>query len=168
VRKTLLSLLAAAFVLAIGGFVLAQVPKETGRIGPQNKIQPSCRQLVPAGKRTVVGNHPGGGALTRNGRFYWTLSAGRGRNDIRIVRSGTGKRCRRAKKPRRPRAHATGTQALSAAGAPLPRPGAPHQALRAQAQASDRQGGTDDPHARPERRHGDGARWAHRLRLGHA
>lgn len=103
-RKTLLSLLAAAFVLAIGGFVLAQVPKETGRIGPQNKIQPSGRQLVPAGKRTVVGNHPGGGALTRNGRFYWTLSAGRGRNDIRIVRSGTGKRCRRAKKPRRPRA----------------------------------------------------------------
>ena len=87
----------------IAGVVLAQGSKETGRIGPQNQIQPSGRKLVPAGKRTVVGNHPGGGALTTNGRFYWTLSAGRGRNDVRIVRTGSTLRCKRPRKPRRPR-----------------------------------------------------------------
>ncbi len=95
--------LAVLVAATIAGVVLAQGSKETGRIGPQNKIQPSGRQLVPAGKRTVVGNHPGGGALTTNGRFYWTLSAGRGRNDIRIVRTGSPLRCKRPKKPRRPR-----------------------------------------------------------------
>ncbi|MEJ7751025.1 MAG: alkaline phosphatase family protein [Thermoleophilaceae bacterium] len=95
--------LAVLIAAAISTVVLAQGSKETGRIGPESKIQPNGRKLVPAGKRTVVGNHPGGGALTRNGRFYWTLSAGRGRNDIRIVRTGSALRCRRATKPRRPR-----------------------------------------------------------------
>ena len=54
----------------------------TGVIGPENQIQPSGRQLKPTGKLTKIGNHPGGGAITTNGRFLWTLSAGRGRNDI--------------------------------------------------------------------------------------
>jgi len=84
-------------VLAAGGwgaFALAQ--SEDGRIGPSNKIQPSGRMLNPAGRLTRVGNHPAGGALTPNGRFYWTLSAGRGRNDVRIVR--VSKPCKR---PRR-------------------------------------------------------------------
>ena len=35
---------------------------------------------------TQLGNFPTGGALTTDGRFLWTLSTGRGRNDIRIVR----------------------------------------------------------------------------------
>ena len=34
---------------------------------------------------TTVGQFPTGGALTRDGRFYWTLSTGRGKQDIRIV-----------------------------------------------------------------------------------
>ena len=62
-----------------------------GRIGPGTKIQPSGRKLSPDGKLTVVGNHPGGGALTPNGRFLWVLDAGRGLNDIRIVRVSTKK-----------------------------------------------------------------------------
>lgn len=120
---------------AIGGVVLAQGSKETGRIGPSNKIQPSGRQLVPAGKRTIVGNHPGGGALTPNGRFYWTLSAGRGRNDIRIVRTGSALRCKRARKPRRPPERGQpGTQALPDAGATLPGQGPPQPALSEEAQ----------------------------------
>src|SRR5687768_65413 len=58
----------------------------TGVIGPDNQIQPSGRQLNPVGKLTRLGNLPAGGALTVDGRFAWTLSAGRGKNDIRIVR----------------------------------------------------------------------------------
>jgi DNA-binding beta-propeller fold protein YncE len=43
------------------------------------------RQLHPAGTLVGLGNFPTGGSLTPNGRFYWTVSTGRGRNDIRIV-----------------------------------------------------------------------------------
>ena len=57
----------------------------TNEVGPSHPLQPSGRLLAPPGKLTTLGNHPGGGALTPNGRFLWTLSAGRGRNDIRIV-----------------------------------------------------------------------------------
>ncbi|MEA2405291.1 MAG: hypothetical protein QOE08_1938, partial [Thermoleophilaceae bacterium] len=66
--------------------------------GPQNRIQPSGRLLTPAGKVTKIGNHPGGGALTTNGRFLWTLSAGRGRNDIRIVEIAPNLRCKAGKR----------------------------------------------------------------------
>src|SRR4051794_36875141 len=84
-------------VLGFGALALAQ-GSDDGVIGPANKIQPSGRKLAPAGKLTRVGNHPAGGALTPSGRFYWTLSAGRGRNDVRIVRGAPG---RRGRKPRR-------------------------------------------------------------------
>ncbi len=46
---------------------------------------PPGRQLDPVGKLTKLGNFPTGGALTPDGRFLWTLSTGRGINDIRIV-----------------------------------------------------------------------------------
>ena len=85
---------------ASGGYVLAQGSGEDGRIGPANKVQPSGRKLAPAGKLTRLGNHPAGAALTRNGRFYWTLSAGRGRNDVRIVRVAPRKRCKRPRADR--------------------------------------------------------------------
>src|SRR4051812_26371145 len=70
---------AAAIALAAGG------DPTNGIIGPKNHVQPSGRRLSPLGKLTKVGNHPGGGALTTNGRFLWVLDAGRGINDIRIV-----------------------------------------------------------------------------------
>jgi DNA-binding beta-propeller fold protein YncE len=57
-----------------------------GVIGPKSGIQPTGRELDPVGKLTQLGNFPTGGALTSDGRFLWTLSTGRGRNDIRIVR----------------------------------------------------------------------------------
>ncbi len=63
----------------------AIVSNATGRIGPSNRIQPTGRQLHPVGRLVALGNFPTGGALTPDGRFLWTLSAGRGRNDIRIV-----------------------------------------------------------------------------------
>ena len=43
------------------------------------------RQLTPAGKQVKLGNFPGGAAVTADGRFLWTVSAGFGRNDIRIL-----------------------------------------------------------------------------------
>jgi YVTN family beta-propeller protein len=86
-RRILFCLLSAG--LALAGVALAQ-SGSSGVIGPQNHIQPSGRQLNPPGTLTKLGNHPGGGALTPDGRFLWTLSAGRGRNDIRIVNTATG------------------------------------------------------------------------------
>jgi DNA-binding beta-propeller fold protein YncE len=43
------------------------------------------RHLQPFGRMTTVGQFPTGGALTRDGRFYWAVGSGRGVNDIRIV-----------------------------------------------------------------------------------
>jgi hypothetical protein len=68
-----------------GGVAYAAVQDPLGVIGPSNGIQPSGRQLHPEGRLTQLGNLPTGGALTPNGRFLWTLSTGRGRNDVRIV-----------------------------------------------------------------------------------
>ena len=70
-----------ALVLAATGVSYAAA--ETGVIGPSNGIQPSGRLLDPVGKMTQLGNFPTGGALTNNGRFLWTLSAGRGANCLR-------------------------------------------------------------------------------------
>src|SRR5438105_2906472 len=85
-------LLVCALVFGAGGagLALAQSGAGDGVIGPQNHVQPSGRELNPPGTLTKVGNHPGGGALTPDGRFAWTLSAGRGRNDVRIVNVATG------------------------------------------------------------------------------
>ena len=81
-------------VLVLGacgaGLALAHSGVGEGLIGPQNHIQPSGRELNPPGTLTKLGNHPGGGALTPDGRFLWTLSAGRGKNDVRIVNVATG------------------------------------------------------------------------------
>ncbi len=77
--------LIVAILLGVGVAVAASV--RNGRIGPQNRIQPTGRKLHPAGRLTKLGNHPNGGALTRDGRYLWTLSAGRGINDIRIVKA---------------------------------------------------------------------------------
>jgi DNA-binding beta-propeller fold protein YncE len=43
------------------------------------------RQLTPQGAQVTLGNFPTGGAVTADGRFLWTVSAGVGANDIRVV-----------------------------------------------------------------------------------
>jgi hypothetical protein len=80
------SLVALAALLAAGAAAVIAAKPPPGRIGPDNRIQPSGRKLNPVGKLTSLGNLPTGGALTVDGRFAWTLSAGRGANDVRIVR----------------------------------------------------------------------------------
>src|SRR3954447_23336020 len=70
-------------------------------VGPKTRIQPTGRKLNPVGALTKLGNFPTGGALTPNGRFLWTLSTGRGRNDVRIVqvaKTRCGKKGKKAKK----------------------------------------------------------------------
>src|SRR3954452_3813560 len=83
---------AGVVVLALGaaGTALA-VGTDDGRIGPDLGLLNSGRALTPAGRQVALGNFPTGGAVTPDGRFYWTISAGRGRNDVRIVDVGSGK-----------------------------------------------------------------------------
>jgi DNA-binding beta-propeller fold protein YncE len=56
-------------------------------IGPDTGITGNGRlhSLEPSLKLVQVGNFPTGGAVTPDGRYYWTVSTGRGKNDIRIV-----------------------------------------------------------------------------------
>jgi DNA-binding beta-propeller fold protein YncE len=79
------SVAALAFPAVVAGTAGAIVSGSNGVIGPGNRIQPTGRQLHPVGKLVQLGNFPTGGALTPDGRFLWTLSSGRGVNDIRIV-----------------------------------------------------------------------------------
>src|SRR3954447_25140626 len=43
------------------------------------------RALQPAGRQTALGNFPTGGALSPDGRFYWAVDSGDGRNDVKVV-----------------------------------------------------------------------------------
>jgi DNA-binding beta-propeller fold protein YncE len=74
----------------VAGVAIAAVTVP-GRVGPRLKLLQSGRKLTPQGKLVTLGNFPTGAALTRDGRFYWTVSTGRGRNDIRIVSLRTAK-----------------------------------------------------------------------------
>ena len=95
--KRRIGLALVILAVLVAGVVIAQVndPKKQGRTSVSKLQLGSGRDLNPAGKMTKLGNYPAGGALTKNGRFLWTISAGRGKNDIRIVRVDTGIRCRR-------------------------------------------------------------------------
>ena len=100
-RRIGLGLVIVALLAA--GVVVAAVsdPKKEGRTSPSKLQLGSGRDLNPAGKMTQIGNYPAGGALTTNGRFLWTVSAGRGKNDIRIVRVETGVRCKKGRRGKR-------------------------------------------------------------------
>lgn len=76
----------AAIALAVPAFAA-----DSGDIGPSLSIVNSGRHLTPYGKQTQVGSVPGGGALTPDGRFYWTVSSGAGLNDVQIVSVKTAK-----------------------------------------------------------------------------
>ena len=83
----------ALVVLALAGIgvAIAAVAAPNGRIGPSMRLLGNGRHLTPQGRMTRVGNFPTGGALSNDGRFYWTVSTGRGFNDIRIVSVRTGR-----------------------------------------------------------------------------
>ena len=70
--------LAAAGALAAGS-------TGSGRIGITLQITGNGRLLEPPGRLVTLGQFPTGGALTGDGRYLWTVSAGRALNDVRIV-----------------------------------------------------------------------------------
>src|SRR5262245_54397316 len=62
-----------------------------GRVGPAYDTTVTGRVLEPAGRMTTVGDFPSGGALTPDGRYYWAVDSGHGRDDVTIVSVATGK-----------------------------------------------------------------------------
>jgi len=83
-----LAVLIAAGAAAVSG---AQGSASDGRIGPDLGLLNNGRHLQPfAGRLVGLGNLPTGGAVTPDGRWYWTVDAGRGINDVRIVSVRTG------------------------------------------------------------------------------
>src|SRR5438045_3453747 len=84
--------------LALAGLALVGVAVAAGasslfvgRVGPSLRLLGNGRHLTPQGRMTRVGNFPTGAAVTRDGRFYWTASTGRGFNDVRIASVRTGR-----------------------------------------------------------------------------
>jgi YVTN family beta-propeller protein len=89
-RPKLLVALASAGVLAAAGVAVAQLADD-GRVGPERGLLGNGRLLKPYGKLAPLGNFPTGGRATPNGRYFWTVSTGRGPNDVRIVSVRTGR-----------------------------------------------------------------------------
>src|SRR3954454_6201329 len=87
-RSVLLWLVVLAGILA--EVAIAQ-QGDDGVIGPGRRLLGNGRLLTPYGKTAPLGNFPTGGRVTPNGRFLWTVSTGRGPNDVRIVSVRTGK-----------------------------------------------------------------------------
>ena len=104
---------AVAAVACAGAAVAVAQSGGDGRIGPDRGILNNGRHLHPFGAMTKVGQFPTGGALTPNGRFYWTVSTGRGVNDIRIVSVRSGKVVQTLPPARRLRRHRDGPQAAA-------------------------------------------------------
>src|SRR5947209_17095768 len=83
-RRALVALAVAGALAAATGYAEAQQGSD-GRIGPGLGITDNGRHLAPFGHLLGLGNFPTGGAVTPDGRFYWTVDSGRGFNDVRIV-----------------------------------------------------------------------------------
>jgi DNA-binding beta-propeller fold protein YncE len=60
---------------------------------PATGLLPDGRQLHPQGKQVTLGNLPMGAALTADGRYLWTVSAGLGNDDVRIVDTASDRVC---------------------------------------------------------------------------
>src|SRR3954463_12278738 len=69
--------------------------------GPSAALTGSGRHLEPAGRLTQVGSFPTGGALTPDGRFYWTVDAGRGATAVHVIDVASGSRTQTLPIPRR-------------------------------------------------------------------
>lgn len=98
----------AALVLAAGAGAATQPTQSSGTTkaeaagagtkaaplpGPATGLLPSGRQLTPAGTLVELGNLSMGGAITGDGRYLWTVSAGVSTNDVRIVDMDTHTVC---------------------------------------------------------------------------
>ena len=86
--------LAAALVLvcvaAVGAVTGAAGAPPPGEIGPALSVTGNGRALHPEGRMTTVGDFPTGGALSPDGRFYWAVDAGHGRDDVQVIDVASG------------------------------------------------------------------------------
>ncbi len=90
-RRSLRLLIGLALALGVAVVAIAASTSGTGRIGPSRHITGNGRLLQPPGRLVKLGHFPTGGAVTPDGRFYWTVSTGRALNDVRIVAVGNGR-----------------------------------------------------------------------------
>jgi len=74
-------------VFAVGSSTASRTPS------PATGLLINGRQLTPSGTQVALGNFPTGGAVTADGRFLWTVSAGFGSNDVRIVDTSSQRVC---------------------------------------------------------------------------
>ncbi|MDX6658791.1 MAG: hypothetical protein QOH62_3584, partial [Solirubrobacteraceae bacterium] len=74
----------------VAGACVAGTAPAAAEVGPADALLGNGRHLTPFGRMTPVGQFPTGGALTRDGRFYWAVGTGRGVNDVQIVSLHTG------------------------------------------------------------------------------
>ena len=72
-------------IAVLTGFSSASALAAPNAPDPATGFLLNGRQLTPQGAQVRLGNFPTGGAVTADGRFLWTVSAGLGANDIRIV-----------------------------------------------------------------------------------
>jgi len=77
--------LMVVLVAALAGFFSGSAQATANTPDPATGLLLNGRQLTPQGVQVALGNFPTGGAVTADGRFLWTVSAGQGANDIRIV-----------------------------------------------------------------------------------
>src|SRR5450759_4807770 len=73
----------AACAALLAGCGVVSTPADTPAATKESL--PSGRELAPEGTQVTLGNFPTGGAVTADGRYLWTVSAGFGTNDVRIV-----------------------------------------------------------------------------------
>ena len=85
-----LSLLLAGLMAGASVAPAAAQSTTDGRVGPSLAITGNGRALTPAGRLTVLGDFPSGGALSPDGRFYWAIDSGLGHNDAKIVDVASG------------------------------------------------------------------------------
>src|SRR5690348_9394592 len=84
-RRSIRIVVAVLGLVVLAGVAIAAQSDQTGRIGPRLHTTGNGRHLIAPGRIVTLGHFPTGGAVTADGRFYWTVSTGRALNDVRIV-----------------------------------------------------------------------------------
>ena len=77
-------------MLAVAAAFLPTLASAVETPGRDSALTGNGRHLQPVGRQTDVGTFPTGGALSPDGRFYWTVDAGRGPAAVRIVDVASG------------------------------------------------------------------------------
>src|SRR5215471_17350378 len=93
-RKLIAVVFASALTLAVvsqsSAHSAGRAVERSGEIGPAFLLTANGRHLQPAGRMTEVGDFPTGGALTRDGRFFWAVDSGHGKDGVHVVDVATG------------------------------------------------------------------------------